>query len=84
VSGYNEVVAAHASRAKSLYGAKWGDLIAKSGLQIQDDGSNNARCLADAKKYLGAIEAQAGTVGVTSARLAMQNKANALGLDASF
>lgn len=84
MSGYDEVIAAHAPRAKKLYATKWDELLTMSGLKINDDGSNNASSVNDVKKYLTAIEALCGNVGVTSARLAMKNKASSIGLDAKF
>lgn len=84
MSGYRDVIAAHASRAKSLYAAKWSDLLAASGLNIKDDGSNNGSSIGDAKKYLSAIESVGGTVAITSARMALKAKAAELGLDSNF
>lgn len=83
-AGYAEVVAVHAKKAMVLYKTKTEMLRQYSGLQIAEDGSNNAHSREDVMRYLQALEKVGGPVAVISARMVMKQAAIANGLDPNF
>jgi carbon monoxide dehydrogenase subunit G len=72
---YADIVKAHATGFLKAFGGTLEELKALSGLQVTEDGSNNASSPADVIKYVQAVKQIGGGVAHTSARIILRGAA---------
>jgi hypothetical protein len=77
---YSDAVKAHAQNASKIYKEKWAEIERLAGLKILPDGTNTASTADDVQRYVKAIQAVAGLVGYTSAKMQVRNAILKLGL----